>query len=104
MKIANLFTSILLASWFGAIAIMASQNLTPVSLRFLMFESIKIPLGQLLAFSVGVGLLLGAIAPLFWSTTSKKGKNSRWRRSARSEYRREEAREDWENSKPQEWE
>jgi uncharacterized integral membrane protein len=103
MKMLNLFTSVIVASWFGAIAIIASQNLTLVSLKFLMLESIKIPLGQLLAFSVGIGLLLGAIAPLFWSTPQKRGKTDQSKRSQRSPDQREEVSEDWENRKPQEW-
>lgn len=63
----NLLTSIILAIWAGAIAILAVQNATSVSLKFFTFESIQMPVGVVLAFSAGVGAIGGAIAPLFWS-------------------------------------
>jgi uncharacterized integral membrane protein len=60
----NLLTSLIVAGWIGAIAILSIQNITPVSLRFLSFESIQLPAGLVLAFSVGIGLIAGAIAPI----------------------------------------
>lgn len=59
---AILLTSLLLSAWIGAIAILAIQNFSPVSLRFLGFQSIEVPVGLVLAFSVGVGILGTAIA------------------------------------------
>jgi uncharacterized integral membrane protein len=64
--IANLLTSLILAGWIGASAILAIQNFTPVSLKFLAFESIQLPVGIVLAFSVGIGVIGGAIAPVLW--------------------------------------
>jgi len=64
--LANLLTSLILAAWIGAIAILAIQNFTPVSLKFLAFESIQLPVGIVLAFSVGIGVIGGAIAPVLW--------------------------------------
>jgi uncharacterized integral membrane protein len=64
--IANLLTSLVLAAWIGAIALLAIQNVTPVSLRFLNYETIQIPMGIVLAFSVGIGAIVGAIAPVVW--------------------------------------
>lgn len=70
--IANLLTSLIVAVWIGVIAIVAIQNFTPVSLRFLAFESIQLPLGIVLAFGVGVGLIGGAIAPVLWQLASSQ--------------------------------
>ncbi|HAA27678.1 MAG TPA: DUF1049 domain-containing protein [Cyanobacteria bacterium UBA8553] len=64
--IANLLTSLILAGWIGAIAILSIQNITLVSLKFLNFETIQLPVGIVLAFSVGAGAIGGAIAPLLW--------------------------------------
>ncbi len=64
--IANLLTSLILAAWVSAIAILSIQNITAVSLKLLTFESIQLPLGIVLAFSAGVGAIGGAIAPLVW--------------------------------------
>lgn len=65
-NIANLLTSSIVAIWVGAIAILSVQNATQVSLKFLGFESIKLPVGVVLAFSASLGVVGGAIAfPLF---------------------------------------
>ncbi len=62
--IANLLTSLILAGWIAAIALLSIQNITPVSLKFLTLETIQIPVGIVLAFSVGIGLVAGAIVPI----------------------------------------
>ena len=62
--ITNLLTSIVVAIAVAAIAILSVQNFTPVSLKFLTFQSIEIPVGIVLAFSAGIGMIGGAIAPL----------------------------------------
>jgi uncharacterized integral membrane protein len=64
--IANLLTSLVLAVWIGLIAIFSIQNITLVSLKFLNYETIQIPVGVVLAFSVGIGAIAGAIAPVLW--------------------------------------
>jgi uncharacterized integral membrane protein len=70
--ITNLLTSLILASWVSAIAILSIQNITLVSLKFLTWETIKIPFGVVLAFSFGVGAILGAIAPLLWQISGRR--------------------------------
>lgn len=60
----NLLTSLIIAGWIGAIAIFSIQNITEVSLKFLYFESIRVPIGVLLAFSVGLGTILGVLLPV----------------------------------------
>ena len=54
-------TSFILAFWISAIAILAVQNATPISLRFLFFESVQLPVGVILAFSLSLGLLGAAL-------------------------------------------
>ncbi|MBO9998987.1 MAG: DUF1049 domain-containing protein [Cyanobacteria bacterium SID2] len=61
-------TSTIAALWIVAIATIAVQNATPVSLRFLSWTSIEIPFGIVLAFAAAVGLVSGSIS-IF--TTSK---------------------------------
>jgi len=55
---------VILAVWVGAIAILSVQNATPVQLSFLGLQSIQMPVGVVLAFSVAIGSISGAIAPL----------------------------------------
>ncbi|MEA5418456.1 DUF1049 domain-containing protein [Spirulina sp. CCNP1310] len=62
--IANLLTAIILGSCFLLVATVSIQNITPLSLRFLTWESVEIPFGILLTATVAVGLLIGAILPL----------------------------------------
>lgn len=69
--LSNLIISLIIAAWIGAIAVFSIQNIQGVSLRFLFFQTFELPLGVLLAFSVGVGLLIGAIAPLFLARKPK---------------------------------
>lgn len=59
-----LLISLVVATWVGAIAVLSVQNFTPVALNLLTFRSIEIPLGLVLAFSVGVGMVGMAIVQL----------------------------------------
>lgn len=62
MKAFPLFLiSIVVALWISAIAILAMQNAVSVSLRFLVFQSIQLPLGLVLAFGTSLGVIAGAI-------------------------------------------
>jgi len=70
---ANLVTSLIVAGWIGVIAILSIQNITPISLKFLNFETIQLPVGIVLAFSVGLGLIGGAIAPVLWQLAGRQG-------------------------------
>ncbi|HAC63744.1 MAG TPA: DUF1049 domain-containing protein [Cyanothece sp. UBA12306] len=75
--ITNLITSLIIAFWLGAIAIFSIQNITEISLKFLVWQSIKLPVGVLLAFSIGGGLILGVLLiPLLTGSKSSKRKRS----------------------------
>ncbi|NEP12682.1 MAG: LapA family protein [Symploca sp. SIO2C1] len=63
---ANLLSSLIVAGWIGAIALLSIQNIKLVSLKFLYFKSIEMPVGIVLAFSVGLGVIGGAIVPPLW--------------------------------------
>lgn len=56
------FSIIALAMAF--MAVISIQNITEINLEFLVFRSVELPLGVLLAFSFSLGLILGAIIPL----------------------------------------
>ncbi len=71
----NLLTSIIVAGWISAIAILSVQNYTAVSVKFLSFESIEMPVGIVLGFAVGVGLVCGAIVPWLWQVTGQEGES-----------------------------
>ena len=80
MKIfTNFISSVMLAMGISGIAVFSIQNIQPVSLRFLGFESIQFPLGVLLAFCAAVGIILGSLLPLLWQQQNpyfSKNKNS----------------------------
>ena len=65
----NLLICLILSSWVAAIAILSVQNATAVSVEFLLFKSIQMPLGIVLAFSVAVGLLSVAVAQVVRGAT-----------------------------------
>ena len=64
--LANFFILVIIAVWVVAIALISVQNATPVSLQFLVFQSLQITFGLMLAFSVGVGLLGTAVLLPLW--------------------------------------
>jgi uncharacterized integral membrane protein len=71
----NLLTSTIVAGWISAIAILSVQNYTAVSVKFLSFESIEMPVGIVLGFAVGLGLIGGAIAPWLWQVSGQGGES-----------------------------
>ncbi len=75
----NFLTAIIIASWLSAIAVFSIQNITQVSLRFLVFESIQLPVGVLLAFCLGGGVVAGTILPVFWQQSPKSKRFTRAR-------------------------
>lgn len=69
---ARFVLAIVVALWVCVIALVAAQNGAPVSLRFLGFQSIQIPLGVLLAFCVAIGIVgMVTLLPLWSSTTGR---------------------------------
>jgi len=60
-SIGIVLTSLIVTFWVVAIAILSVQNATPVSLKFLAFQSVQIPVGLVLAFSVGLGIIATAL-------------------------------------------
>ncbi|MEM1171135.1 MAG: lipopolysaccharide assembly protein LapA domain-containing protein [Cyanobacteria bacterium P01_H01_bin.35] len=65
--ISPIISSIILALWISGIAILSVQNATPISVKFIGFQSIQIPVGVILSFSVGIGVIISSILlpPLF---------------------------------------
>jgi len=63
----SLLSSLTMAVLLVAIAIFSIQNIEDVSLKFLTFESIDIPVGILLAFASAVGIMLGALIPILFA-------------------------------------
>jgi uncharacterized integral membrane protein len=52
---ANFLASLIVAFWISAIALLSVQNATLVTLRFLTFQSVQMPLGVVMAFGVTLG-------------------------------------------------
>jgi uncharacterized integral membrane protein len=60
----RLLFALIPALWVIAIAIVAVQNATPVSIRFLTLQSIEIPFGVWLAFGAAGGMVAAAVVLL----------------------------------------
>ncbi|MCT7984881.1 LapA family protein [Laspinema sp. A4] len=60
-KLIPILVSAIAAIWVVAIALLSVQNATPVSLQFLGFSSIQLPVGLVLAASTGLGMIGGAL-------------------------------------------
>ncbi|MDX2217167.1 MAG: LapA family protein [Oculatellaceae cyanobacterium bins.114] len=64
----NFLVSLIVAFWISAIALLSVQNAAPVTLRFLTFQSVQMPLGIVVAFgaafgTVGMALVLPSLKP-----------------------------------------
>ncbi len=55
----NFIISTIAAGWIVLLALISVQNATVVSLKFLVWQSIELPWGLILAGAVGIGFLLG---------------------------------------------
>ena len=70
MKIfTNFISSLILALWVSAIAIFSIQNIQSVSIKFIFWQSIQIPVGVLLTICAGGGIILGSLLPILWQKT-----------------------------------
>jgi uncharacterized integral membrane protein len=67
--------SFLVAILVSAIGIISVQNAAPVSLNFIFFQSIQLPLGVVLALSMSAGLIGGALLQPLWNLSDSQ--NSR---------------------------
>ncbi len=72
----NLLICLILSLWVSAIAILSVQNVAPVSLQFLFFRSIELPVGVVLALSMSAGLLGVAVAQLLWKLVNRQSDSS----------------------------
>ena len=70
-SITRLLNSLIMATFILAIAIFSIQNIQDVSVEFLIWESITVPVGVLLAFCSGVGMVLGWFISLLFSRSRK---------------------------------
>jgi uncharacterized integral membrane protein len=75
-RFTNLLTCLIVAGWVSAIAIISVQNYTPVSVNFLTFQSIQIPIGIVLGFSAAAGVIGGGIAPIFFRGYNSSNQNN----------------------------
>ncbi len=66
----NVLASIIVAAWVSAIALLSVQNARPVSLRFLTMETVRIPIGLLLAGSASVGMVAASLVLPFISAAA----------------------------------
>lgn len=74
--IANLLTSLVVATWVVAIAVLSLKNVTPVSLKFLTYQSIQLPFFLVLAFSASLGMIVMALIQPLWGNASSRQGNS----------------------------
>lgn len=60
----TLLAMTIIASLLAISAVISIQNIQLVSLKFLLWQSIQIPFGVLLAIAVGFGLMVGSLIPV----------------------------------------
>lgn len=70
--------SLIVAIWVVVMAIISVQNATLVSLKFLIFQSVQIPVGVVLAFSAGIGFIGMALLQPLWGVAGSWRSQSRF--------------------------
>ncbi|KKI98669.1 lipopolysaccharide assembly protein LapA domain-containing protein [Prochlorothrix hollandica] len=68
----SLAASLICGFWLMVIAIVASQNPTPIALRFLGLRSVPIPLGLVVALCGVLGLVMTSLLLGLWTQFSKE--------------------------------
>ena len=81
----NLFIALIFTGWLVFIATFSIQNIELITVNFLVWESVKIPVGVFLSMMIASGFLLGAILPAFFRKKPKSIKQ----RSPRNDFRRQ---------------
>ena len=69
--IANFISALIMAGLIGAIAVFSIQNIQPVALQFFSLRSIQLPVGVLLAFCLGIGIILGSLVSASFGNNRK---------------------------------
>ena len=100
--LSNLLTAIIIAAWISAIAVLSVQNFGAVSLKFLFFESIQLPLGVMLGFSVAVGTIVGVFLPLLGNSPVSRRRN-RFPKSRVRNFSEDDIWENWEEESSSNW-
>jgi len=80
----HLLLSLLFSLGISIAAILSVQNATAVSVHFLAWRSVPIPIGIILGFAIGVGVLGGAIAVPLW--TQRPSRRKRYPEFEESEF------------------
>jgi uncharacterized integral membrane protein len=74
-SLTNLIICAIAATWIILIALLSVQNATLINLKFLVWQSIELPWGLILAGAVGIGFLLGGWLSLLgnnFNTTKRR--------------------------------
>ncbi len=70
--------SFLVAILASTIGIISVQNAAPVSLNFIFFKSIQVPVGLVLAMSISAGLIGGALLQPLWNISDSQGSRAKF--------------------------
>jgi uncharacterized integral membrane protein len=76
-------------------ALFSVQNAAAVSIQFLSWRSIQLPLGFILSLSFAVGLILAVILPLAWRFSAVYDDLDEVSFGDRTSFRKETADEEW---------
>lgn len=88
----QIIISLIVGFWLIAMAIFSIQNIQLVSLKFFIFESIKIPMGILLTVALAGGFFCGSIIPILFKNNKslpQSKKNNSSKKQKKSEFKRD---------------
>lgn len=75
--------SILISFCLILFAVFSIQNITPISLKFFVFQSVQLPIGILLCLIFSLGMIFASIVPLLLPFNKSKQKTKKPKFNAR---------------------
>lgn len=92
----QLFISLIISFWLVLIAVFSIQNIEPIRVKFLIWQSISLPSGVLLTMVIALGFILGVLIPILFTNNNQQKRrkytntNSRKRNEFKRDFQEEE--------------
>lgn len=95
----QIIISLIIGFWLILIAVFSIQNIQLVSLKFFLFESIKLSTGVLLTLCLAGGFIFGSLIPLFFASTNKNKYPKNYQQNRVKNKKKSEFKREWEEEK-----
>ncbi|MGI0481164.1 DUF1049 domain-containing protein [Geminocystis sp. CENA526] len=95
----TILINLIIGFWLIFIAVFSIQNIQLISLKFFLFESIKISVGFLLTLSLAGGFIFGGLIPVLFSNKTSSKSSKKYPKKNIKNSKNNEFQRDWEEEK-----